>query len=118
MPASSGTRRGNGSGWGGAARGEGNREAGPGRPEGVKNGEGRAARAREALAEAAPLAVQTIIDLAADKADPRALQAAVAILNRVGMHEKSGIEIGGDGGGPLKVEVAIVRHQASDTGTV
>jgi hypothetical protein len=36
-----GTRKGNGAGWGGAAKGEGNAAAGPGRPEGVGNGEGK-----------------------------------------------------------------------------
>ena len=39
-PPTSGTRRGNGS-WGGPKRGEGNKDAGPGRPRGVKSGEGK-----------------------------------------------------------------------------
>lgn len=88
----SGTRpKGNGAGWGGAAKGAG---APPGsgqggRPAGVKNGEGKQARARAALEEAAPLAVQTIIEIAGNVEDPRALQAAQAVLNRVGLHEKA-----------------------------
>lgn len=108
MPRTSGTRRGNGPGkgpaggigWGGAAKGEGGPPGGPGtgRPKGVKDGEGKKARARAALEEAAPLAVQTVIDLAKDKADPRALAAAFGILNRVGLHEKAGVEHSGEVG--------------------
>lgn len=84
-----------GQGWGGPAKGQGLKEPGPGRPPGVKNGEGKAAQAKAALEDAAPLAVQTVIELAQDKADPRALQAALAVLNRVGLHEKAGIEHSG-----------------------
>lgn len=84
-----------GQGWGGPAKGQGQQGAGPGRPPGVKNGEGKAAQAKAALEDAAPLAVQTVIELAQDKADPRALQAALAVLNRVGLHEKAGIEHSG-----------------------
>lgn len=43
MPANKTTRRGNGAGWGGPAQGEGKKGAvpGSGRPQGVKNGEGK-----------------------------------------------------------------------------
>ncbi len=108
-----GTRRGNGSkgpGWGGPAQGAGNAPGdgtGGGRPEGVKHGEGKRAQARAALEDAAPLAVQTLIDVAKDVADQRAVAAAVAILNRVGLHEKSGVEVTG-ANGPVELVVRIV----------
>jgi len=41
MARSSATRRGNGAGWGGPAKGAGNQDAGPGRPDGVRTGEGK-----------------------------------------------------------------------------
>lgn len=94
-PPTATTRRGNGAGWGGSAKGAGNHGRGPGRPKGVPDGAGKKAQAQAALEEAAPLAVQTVIDLAGNLSDPRALQAAVAILNRVGMHEKAGLEHSG-----------------------
>ena len=40
-PPTSGTRKGTGAGHGGPKQGEGNKAAGPGRPKGVKNGEGK-----------------------------------------------------------------------------
>lgn len=40
-PPTSGTRRGTGAGHGGPKKGAGNKTAGPGRPEGRKNGEGK-----------------------------------------------------------------------------
>ena len=95
MGATRGTRRGNGAGagpgWGGPAKGAGV-PFGPknaGRPPGIVNGEGRIAQARAALAEAAPLAVQTVIEIAKNVSDQRALAAALAVMNRVGLHEKS-----------------------------
>jgi hypothetical protein len=109
----------NGEGWGGERKGEGNRLAGPGRPPGVKNGEGKQARARAMLEEAAPLAAQVLVDVAANLDDPRALQAAQAILNRVGLHEKSGVEVGGPNGKALAVTVEIVDAAApGDTAAV
>lgn len=105
-------RRGNGAGWGGPARGAGNKGAGPGRPPGVSPGEGKQARARAALQEAAPLAVQTLIDVASDVSDQRAVAAAVAILNRIGLHEKSGVELTGKDDGPVVVVTGVKR--ASD----
>lgn len=93
-PPTATTRRGNGAGWGGPAKGAG-KIGGPGRPKGIPDGQGKKAQAQAALEEAAPLAVQTVIDLAGNLSDPRALQAAVAILNRVGMHEKAGLEHSG-----------------------
>jgi hypothetical protein len=100
----------NGPGWGGPARGPVEHKPGPGRPLGMKNGEGKVHKARETLEQAAPLAIQTVIDIANDKADPRALQAALAVLNRIGLHEKSGIEMTGADGGAMitRIERVIV----------
>ena len=99
-----------GFGWGGPARGQVERKPGPGRPPGMKNGEGKVHKARETLEQAAPLAIQTVIDIANDKADPRALQAALAVLNRIGLHEKSGLEMTGADGGAMitRIERVIV----------
>ena len=97
-----------GPGWGGPARGD---DPTPkGRPPGVKNGEGKVAQSREALQEAAPLAIKTVIDIAANLEDPRALQAALAVLNRIGLHEKSGLEMTGAEGGALitRIERVII----------
>lgn len=114
-------RRGNGSkgpGWGGERKGAGkppgNLEGG--RPVGVKDGEGKRAQARAALEEAAPLAVQTLINVASDAADQRAVQAAVAILNRVGLHEKSGVEVTGSDGAPVEIVVRIMDEVDAATG--
>ena len=99
-----------GAGWGGPARGPVEHKPGPGRPPGMKNGEGKVHKARETLEQAAPLAIQTVIDIANDKADPRALQAALAVLNRIGLHEKSGLEMTGADGGAMitRIERVIV----------
>lgn len=114
-------RRGNGSkglGWGGAAKGEGkppgNLEGG--RPMGVKDGEGKRAQARAALEDAAPLAVQTVIEIAKDRGDQRALQAAVHILDRIGLHVKSGIEVTGSDGAPMEIVVRILDEVDAATG--
>jgi len=99
----------NGPGWGGPANGPG-KIGGPGRPPGMKNGEGKVHKAREKLGKAAPDAIQTVIDIANNKADPRALQAALAVLNRIGLHEKSGLEMTGADGGAMitRIERVIV----------
>lgn len=98
-----------GPGWGGEANGPG-QIGGPGRTPGVKNGEGKVAQSREALQEAAPLAIQTVIGIARNTKDPRALQAALAVLNRIGLHEKSGVEMTGADGGPMitRIERVII----------
>jgi len=74
----------------------------------MKNGEGKVHKARETLEQAAPLAIQTVIDIANDKADPRALQAALAVLNRIGLHEKSGVELTGENGGAVITRIERV----------
>lgn len=104
-----GTRRGNGPGqgpgWGGPAKGPGRQGAvpGSGRKPGVPLHETKAARARALLEDAAPLAAQVVVDIATSAADPRALAAALALLNRVGVHEKAGLEHSGPDGRPLTI---------------
>ena len=95
--------KGNGAGWGGPARGEGNRKAGPGRAKGVTLDQCKPALARAALEGAAALAVQTVIDIAGNTDDPRALAAAISIMDRTGLHAKSGVELAGAGGGPVQL---------------
>ena len=104
-------RRGKGAGWGGPARGEGKPPGSPeaGRTPGVKDGEGKRAQARAALEDAAPLAVQTLISVAGNVDDQRAVNAAVAILNRIGLHEKAGLEVGGPDGGPVVIVTGVPR---------
>ena len=97
----------NGPGWGGPANGPG-QIGGPGRTPGVKNGEGKVAQSREALQHAAPLAIKTVIDIATNTEDPRALQAALAVLNRIGLHEKSGVELTGENGGAVITRIERV----------
>jgi len=103
----------NGPGWGGPANGPG-QIGGPGRTPGVKNGEGKVAQSREALQQAAPLAIKTVIDIAANLEDPRALQAALAVLNRIGLHEKSGLEMTGADGGAMITRIERVIIEADD----
>lgn len=130
MPRTPGTRpKGSGipaggSGWGGPKRGDGAPQFGAGNPEVERAlqslggsrapGEGKAARSREALEAAQPIAIRTVLEIAADKGDQRALAAALAILNRTGLHEKSGVEVAGEGGGPLIVERVIVNPPDRD----
>ncbi|RVT90724.1 hypothetical protein EOD42_23265 [Rhodovarius crocodyli] len=60
------------------------------------------------LLEAAVDAAQALISIAGDKTDERRMQAAVHILNRVGLHEKSGLELSGQDGGPIAISRVIV----------
>lgn len=108
-----------GAGWGGPAKGAGWKpgdplRAGHGRPEGVEDGQGKKVRAKALLAEAAELAVQRVINVALDDGDPRNLQAAFGILNRTGMHEKAGVEVGGDEEKPLVVQRVIIDPPKAD----
>lgn len=97
-----------GPGFFGPAKGAGKSGAGPGRPKGVGDGEGKSARARAMLLEAGPDAAKALIDIATNEQDERRLQAAVHILNRIGLHEKSGIELSGQDGGPIAISRVIV----------
>jgi hypothetical protein len=110
MAATSGTRRGNGAGWGGAAKGAGKQGAGhgQGRPDGVKDGEGKQAQARAALEDALPLAVQTVIGIASDIKDQRALQAASNIIDRVLGKVGDKLTVAGDADAPLVIRRIII----------
>jgi hypothetical protein len=110
MAATSGTRRGNGAGWGGVAKGAGKQGAGhgQGRPDGVKDGQGKQAQARAALEDALPLAVQTVIGIAGDITDQRALQAASNIIDRVLGKVGDKLTVAGDADAPLVIRRIIV----------
>jgi hypothetical protein len=116
MAATSGTRRGNGAGWGGAAKGAGKQGAGhgQGRPDGVKNGQGKQAQARAALEDALPLAVQTVIGIAGDITDQRALQAASNIIDRVLGKVGDKLTVAGDADAPLVIRRIIIDPKGPD----
>jgi len=120
MAASSTTRRGNGPGagpgWGGAAKGAGKKGPGhgQGRPDGVKNGEGKQAQARAALEGALPLAVQTVIGIAGDITDQRALQAASNIIDRVLGKVGDKLTVAGDADAPLVIRRIIIDPKGPD----
>lgn len=110
-PATSTTRKGNGAGWGGAAKGEGKTDPGPGKPAGMKAGEGKAAMARARLEAAADAAAQTVVSIASDINDPRALQAAQHVLLRV-LGDPAALQVTGAGGGPIEIVRRIVDPRA------
>ena len=116
MAATSGTRRGNGAGWGGAAKGAGKQGAGhgQGRPDGVKDGQGKQAQARAALEDALPLAVQTVIGIAGDITDQRALQAASNIIDRVLGKVGDKLTVAGDADAPLVIRRIIIDPKGPD----
>lgn len=117
MAATSGTRRGNGAGWGGAAKGAGKQGAGhgQGRPDGVKDGQGKQAQARAALEDALPLAVQTVIGIAGDITDHRALQAASHIIDRVLGKVGDKLTVAGDADAPLVIRRIIIDPKGPST---
>jgi hypothetical protein len=110
---------GSGAGIGGAAKGAWAGGAGPGRPAGVKTGEGKKARAQAALLEAAPEAVRHIIEVMQTEGDPRSLTAALSILNRVGLHEKAAVEHSADANNPpvFRIEIVDEPDNASHGGS-
>lgn len=116
MAASSTTRRGNGAGWGGAAKGAGKQGAGhgQGRPDGVRDGQGKQAQARAALEDALPLAVQTVIGIAGDITDQRALQAASNIIDRVLGKVGDKLTVAGDADAPLVIRRIIIDPKGPD----
>jgi hypothetical protein len=119
MPATRGTRRGNGPGHGGPAKGGGNRPAQPFTaenqppPEAKSAGWEVAAEIRQRIAERRHELLNAQFARALDTQHPQGHQAAADLLNRV-MPPIEKREVSGASGGPLSVEVAIVRHTASD----
>jgi hypothetical protein len=109
--ATSGTRKGNGAGWGGPPKGAGRTAPPPGRTAGVKNGEGKAALARARLLEAADRAAETVVSIATDISDPRALQAAQHVLLRT-LGDPAALQVTGAGGGPVEIRRVIVDPKA------
>lgn len=90
------TRRGNGAGWGGPASGVGSNSKagtpGPGRPKGMKPGEGKLAQAREYLQSKALEHAMRLNDIAMDPTDPRSVQAINIAMTKAGLADKQEIE--------------------------
>ncbi len=77
-----GTKRpANGAGYGGPAKGAGNRSAGPGRPAGVRNGEGKAARSADLCAPHVADAVEVWRVVMVDSKQPA--QARIAAAEKI-----------------------------------
>lgn len=74
----------------------------------MKDGEGKQAQARAALEDALPLAVQTVIGIAGDITDQRALQAASNIIDRVLGKVGDKLTVAGDADAPLVIRRIIV----------
>jgi hypothetical protein len=121
MPRSSATRHGSGAGYGGAKRGgrdkgEPPKVAGPGRPKGVKTGEGKAAvkeaTFREVLAPHYAAIAEKWKKIALNDEHPHqhTMIIKAAELNQ---EFKQTVEHTGEGGGPVAIEWVIV-DPASD----
>lgn len=99
MPVTKTTRKGNGEGWGGAAKGAGKKGAGhgQGRPEGVKNGEGKKARSSDACAPLVADAVEVWRAVMMDKKQPAQARVAAAekIIHRAEGATPQRIEVNG-----------------------
>lgn len=69
------------------------------------------AKAKQRLLEAADPAAAYLASLVADRKAPPSdrRQAAVAILDRAGHPAKSGLEVTGEDGGPVSIEVRYVE---------
>lgn len=102
-----------GAGWGGPASGI-PAGVGPGRIKGVPLSETAAARARAILESGAERAARTMVQISETSEDQRALAASIAVLDRIGVHAKSGVEHSGEGGKPIPVEWRIVDSDRDD----
>lgn len=93
-PPTSGTRHGVGAGWGGAPKGAGNRGAGPGRPKGVKTGEGAKSVADLMVAAGArELAAQRWVEILSDPAHPKHAEMVFRAADRMDGAPKTSIQI-------------------------
>ncbi len=94
MPATTGTRRGNGAGWGGPATGSGNRDAGPGRPQGVKTGDGKRTVAALLIeAGARETAAERWMAILNDPAHPKHAEMVAKVAERMDGAPTARIEI-------------------------
>jgi len=98
-----------GRGWGGPARGnyDATRPPGPGRPRGVRNGEGKRARMREYLAPFSEDLAQRWLEKALDPQDPHAATLLVKAAEMLGEFEPS-ITVRGEADAPLVIRRIIV----------
>lgn len=111
-----------GTGWGGAAKGEGKKGGAPGsgRPLGVKNGEGKqAVRAgifRELLAPKMPEMAQRWADIALDPNHPHH-HTMILKAAEINGEFKQAVEVSGPDAGPVETKVTIEivepQHQGS-----
>jgi len=98
-----------GRGWGGPARGNHDaiRPPGPGRPRGVRNGQGKRARMREYLAPYSEAMAQRWLEKALDPQDPHAATLLVKAAEMLGEFEPS-ITVRGADSAPLVIQRIIV----------
>ena len=98
-----------GRGWGGPARGnyDATRPPSPGRPRGVRNGEGKRARMREYLAPYSEHLAQRWLEKALDPTDPHAATLLVKAAEMLGEFEPS-ITVRGEVDSPLVIQRIIV----------
>ena len=103
-------------GWGGPPTGKTSaaRIAGPGRPKGVKDGEGKKALARAAFEAALPAAVQTVVTIMQSVTDQRSLMAANSIIDRVLGKVGDKVTLAGDADAPLIIRRIIIDPKAPD----
>lgn len=100
MTANSTTRRGNGAGWGGPAKGEGKKGVAPGsgRPQGVKNGEGKKSVADLMIeAGARETAAERWLQILNDPTHPKHAEMVAKAAERMDGAPKQQIEHGGPG---------------------
>lgn len=94
MPASRTTRRGNGPGHGGPAKGAGNRGASPGRPKGLRDGEGKRTVADLLIdAGARELAAQRWLEILNDPSHPRHAEMVAKVADRMDGAPMARIEV-------------------------
>ena len=107
-----------GRGWGGPARGnyDATRPPGPGRPRGVRNGEGKRARMRDYLAPFSEDLAQRWLEKALDPQDPHAATLLVKAAEMLGEFEPT-LTVRGADSAPLVIQRIIVDPARSQTDT-
>ena len=91
-----------GAGWGGPAKGAAARTAGPGRPKGVKTGEGKAATFRSALAPHTQELADKWLAIARQDGHPHQHTMLVKAAELAG-EMKQAVELTGKDGGPVSI---------------
>lgn len=117
MPRSSATRHGSGAGYGGAKRGgrtkgEPPKVAGPGRPKGVKTGEGKKATFRAHLAPHIEATADRWLAIINDPSHPHHHTMVLKHAELEGEF-KQAVELTGKDGGPMVIRRVIVDPKSS-----